>query len=178
MKKQDRIFTAAFSSAVWPLRLLSVCVVLVLVAGCATQAPVANANIPAARVAHLKGAARCKTGNLAWQQLKPGDLLQPGCMIQTAENSRLDLVLSAGSLSDRQTVVRMWEDSCLGIDQLADAQTQLDLQAGRISGKGSPSPASKYTVKTPYAVATIRAAVFDVSAEGGVKARSGSVVLQ
>jgi hypothetical protein len=52
------------------------------------------------------------------------------------------------------------------------------LQVGRISGKAREmSGASTFEVKIPNAVATIHGAIYDICAEGEVKARVGSVSL-
>ena len=85
-----------------------------------------------------------------------------------------------------QNMVRIWENTLLGIDKLtatetgADVvtETQLDLKAGHIFGMVKKmSAASKYEVKIPNGVAGIRGTVYDISAEGVVKVLSGSVVL-
>jgi hypothetical protein len=158
-------------------------------------------NQGAAKVARLKGGARYKAGSNDWQPLKVGDIVKPGTVIQTAANSRVDLVLGDGSApvarpvagealsyqpSAEQNMVRMWENSLLGIDKLtvmetgADVvtETQLDLKAGHIFGMVKKmSAASKYEVKIPNGVAGIRGTTYDASAEGVIKVLSGSVVL-
>jgi len=155
-------------------------------------------------VIRLKGAARYATGSKAGQLLKVGDVIQPGSVIQTADKSRVDFVLGEAvappqrrGASDvmapmsyqptvEQNVLRMWENTLLGIDKLSITQTgadevsdtQLDLKAGHIFGVVKKmSAASKYEVKIPNGVAGIRGTVFDISAEGIVKVLSGSVVL-
>jgi hypothetical protein len=155
----------------------------------------------AAKVMRIKGAARYKIGNGEWQKLKVGDKLQPGAIIQTADKSRVDFVLGDGSApvagpvtgqtlsyqpAVEQNMVRMWENTLLGVDKLTETQTgadvvtetQLDLRAGHIFGMVKKmSAASKYEVKIPNGVAGIRGTVYDISAEGFVKVLSGSVVL-
>jgi hypothetical protein len=83
-------------------------------------------------------------------------------------------------------MVRVWENSRLGIDKLtvtetgADVvtETQLDLQAGHIFGKVRKMlAASRYEVKIPNAVASIRGTIYDITAEGVVKVFVGSVFL-
>jgi len=160
-------------------------------AGCATQTAAGNGRGPSAQVARLKGAARHTTGSLSWQELKAGDLLEPGSIVETAGKSCLDLVLSVEGLSSqpkaRPTVLRVWENSRLVIDELFRVEagahpvmvTQVDLQAGRISGKARGlSAASSLEVKIPNAVARIHGAVYDICAEGEVKAPAGSVSLE
>jgi hypothetical protein len=172
-------------------------VALALVSTLAAQ----TANQSAAKVVRIKGAARYVGGSNAGQLLKVGDLVKPGSVIQTADKSRVDFALGDGSApaasgaagglgsyqpTVEQNVVRMWENTVLGIDKLNVTQTgadevtdtQLDLKAGHIFGMVKKmSAASKYEVKIPIGVAGIRGTVYDISAEGIVKVLSGSVVL-
>ena len=155
----------------------------------------------AAKVIRLKGAAQYKIGSGEWRPLKYGDVIRQGTVIQTAGNSRVDLLLGAAAavtvrpvVSDiityqptaEQNIVRMWDNTLMGIDKLTEVQTgadvvnetQLDLKAGHISGSVKKmSAASKYEVKLPIGVAGIRGTVYDMSAEGLIKVLSGSVVL-
>jgi hypothetical protein len=153
-----------------------------------------------AKVVRLKGGARYKTASSDWQPLKVGDLVKPGTIIQTAAKSHVDFVLGDGSVPiagpvaaglsyqprAEQNMVRVWENTLLGIDKLTFTQTgadvvtetQLDLKAGHIFGiTKKTSAASKYEVKIPNGVAGIRGCVWDTSAEGVIKVFEGSVVL-
>ena len=157
-----------------------------------------------AKVIRLKGGARYASGPNAGQLLKVGDIVQPGALIQTAAGSRVDLALGDTSVpvaqplsaaepmgssyapSSEQNIVRLWENTLLGIDKLTETktgadvvtETQLDLKAGHIFGVvRKMSAASKYEVKIPNGVAGIRGTVYDISAEGVIKVLSGSVVL-
>src|SRR5690349_24996818 len=85
-----------------------------------------------------------------------------------------------------QNVVRIWENSAVGIDKLTSMQTgaeavtetQLDLKAGRITGSVKKmSAASKYEVKLPNGVAGIRGTTYDITADGLIKVYVGSVVV-
>ena len=160
-----------------------------------------SADQSAAKVVRLKGAAQYKIGNGDWRPLKVGDLVRQGTVIQTAGNSRIDFLLGGASavvaapvVSDmityqptaEQNIVRIWENTLMGIDKLTEMQTgadvvtetQLDLKAGHISGSVKKmSAASKYEVKLPIGVAGIRGTVFDITAEGLIKVFVGSVVL-
>ena len=165
------------------IRQLLICAALLLAAGCATEAPVGINRVLSAKVVYQKGAAQCFTGHNVWQPLKLGDIVKPGTIIQTAAKSRIDLVL--GDCSGRN-IVRIWENTLLGIDKLTSTQagadevteTQLDLKAGHIFGMvRKMSAASKYEVKIPNGVAGLRGTVYDINAEGVVKVLSGSVVL-
>jgi hypothetical protein len=155
-----------------------------------------------AKVVRLKGDARYSTGNNVWQPLKVGDIVRPGTIIQTASNSRLDLAVGAGAPgvsqggapsamlsyrpSSEQNMVRIWENTLLGVDRMTEThtgadvvtETQLDLKAGRITGTVKKmSAASKYEVKIPNGVAGIRGTVYDISADGVMKILSGSGVM-
>ena len=165
-----------------------------------------------ATVIRIKGPARFTTGSNSWQPLKKGMVLKPGTVIQTSteKGSFVDLVLgdttaavpapavyrpyipssysSSGSYqpSAEQNVVRVWENSALGIDKLTSMQTgaenvtetQLDLKVGRVSGNVKKmSAASKYEIKLPNGVAGIRGTTYDITSEGVVKVFVGSVVL-
>ena len=97
------------------------------------------------------------------------------------------MALSAASQPNAaQNVVRLWQNSALGIDKLTTTQTgadtvnetQLDLKMGHISGNVKKmSAASKYEIKLPNGVAGIRGTLYVIFAEGIVKVRIGSVVL-
>jgi hypothetical protein len=169
----------------------------------------------AAKVVRKKGSARYTTGNNVWQPLEVGAVLKPGTIVQTSNErgSYVDLVLGDGTApvpqpavyrpsipssaamaaaasasyqpSAQQNIVRIWENSALGIDKLTSLQTgadvvtdtQLDLKAGRVTGSVKKmSAASKYEIKLPNGVAGIRGTLFDISAEGVIKVVVGSVV--
>ena len=155
----------------------------------------------AAKVVRLKGAVRYSTGNDVWLPLKLGDVVRPGTVIQTASDSRVDLVLGNASAavarpvpSDmisyqpmaEQNIVRVWENTLLGVDRLTEmrtgvdvvTETQLDLKAGHITGSVKKmSAASKYEVKLPNGVAGIKGTIYECYAEGVIKVREGSVVV-
>jgi hypothetical protein len=157
-----------------------------------------------AKVTRIKGSARYKIGSSGWQPLKRGDVLRAGALIEAGGNdSYVDLVLgergappvlrpAAGDLlayhpSAEQNTIRVWQNSRLGIDKLtvmetgADVvtETQLDLQAGHIlANVRKMSAASKYEVKIPNGVASVRGSTVDISAEGLVRVLVGSVFLR
>jgi hypothetical protein len=157
----------------------------------------------AAKVVRLKGAVRYSTGNNDWKPLKLGDVVRPGTAIQTAADSRVDLVLGDASAPvarpipadmmsyqpmAEQNMVRLWENTLMGVDKLTEmrtgeavvTETALDLKAGHITGSVKKmSAASKYEVKLPKGVAGIRGTVHDCSTEreGVVKVLEGSMVV-
>jgi hypothetical protein len=154
-----------------------------------------------AKVVRIKGDARYKVGSGAWQTLKRGDELKAGTILETGVNSRVDLMLGEGTPpvarpvvgevltytpAAEQNMVRVWENSRLGLDKLTRTETgaepvtdtQLDLQAGHIFGSVKKmSAASKYEVKIPNGVAGIRGTVYDISVEGVIKCLVGSIYL-
>jgi hypothetical protein len=164
-----------------------------------------------ARVVRIGGHARFTTGNNVWQPLHVGDVIKSGTVIQTEnkEGAFVDLVLGDGSGSlgmasaeggasaasvtpiayrptAEQNVVRIWQNSALGIDKLTSTDTgadivtdtQLDLRAGRVMGTVKKmNAASKYEIKLPNGVAGIRGTFYDITADGVVRVSSGSVVL-
>src|SRR5271167_2420481 len=78
-------------------RLVPSFVVFTLI-GLATQAVAAPVD-QTATVLRKVGGARYSTDNKTWQILKVGDVLKPGCVIQTAEQSEVDLQLGNGPKS-------------------------------------------------------------------------------
>jgi hypothetical protein len=154
-----------------------------------------------AKVVRISGNARYKVGSGAWQTLKRGDQLGAGTIVETGVNSRVDLMMGEGAPpvahpvvgemltyapAAEQNMVRLWENSRMGIDKLTRTETgadvvtdtQLDLQAGHIFGSVKKmSAASKYEVKIPNGVAGIRGTVYDISVEGLIKCLVGSIFL-
>jgi len=176
----------------------------------ATSAWAENRN---AKVIGVKGDARYQTGGGSWQPLKTGDVVPPGSVVQTAAGSMLDLLLdgkvdpsmssgagggglnmSSGRIynppptppSQSGSVVRLQENTILGIDKLTSEHTgadvvkdtQLDLKKGNIFGTTQKvSGASRYEVKMPHGVAAIRGTIFSLSTDGTVYVLSGSVYI-
>jgi hypothetical protein len=176
---------------------LAACITLSMVTSLHAQ----TATEGTAKVVRVNGHARYTTGNNVWQPLRVGAVLKPGTVIQTAAQSYVDVVLGEGGagaaaplMGDtmlhqpraEQNVVRVWEDSVLGIDRLsimrtgADVvtDTQLDLRSGRIFGTVKKmSNASKYEVKIPNGIAGIRGTIYMLSADGVLTVLEGSVVI-
>lgn len=164
-----------------------------------------------AKVAKIVGAARYHTGDGQWRPLHVGAVLKPGSVVQTSKDreSYVDLILGEGGGSGvlrpvssmsaagagggaggykpsaSQNIVRVLDNTQLGIDKLTATQTgsdvvtdtQLDLKAGRIMGNVKKmSAASRYEVKLPNGVAGIRGTGFWLSSDGVVAVREGTVV--
>ena len=67
---------------------------LLLLTACVTQPGAEREVFLASRVLYLKGEARCSMdGGKTWRNIKVGDLLQPGSLVQTARSSWLHVAL-------------------------------------------------------------------------------------
>jgi hypothetical protein len=163
-----------------------------------------------ATVVRIKGSARYAVGNSGWKPLRVGDVLNPGTVVQTGidQGSSVDLVLNDDAAASaqpavfnpmaapsattgysakaEQNIVRLTENTALGIDKLtamntgADlvTDTQLDLKQGRILGNVKKmSAGSKYEIKLLKGVAGIRGTSYDISADGVVRVYAGTVVV-
>jgi len=186
-------------------------IAVAMVGSLAAQTPTQGA----AKVVRIKGSARYTTGGNVWQALKLGAVLKPGTVIQTGldRGSFVDLALgdgetplpsspavrevatanavppSAGGGSSAkvdQNVVRLFENTVLGVDKITElktgadtvTETQLDLKAGHILGTVKKMSAnSKYEIKLPKGVAGIRGTWYDLTANALLKVMDGSVVL-
>jgi hypothetical protein len=150
------------------------------------------------------------------QPLSAGTVLRPGSIIQvgTEQGSYVDLALGEGTgasyappvasssytpyiptsfstskaarPSSEQNVVRVWENTVLGIDKLTSqptgadvvTDTQLDLRAGRISGSLKKlSAGSHYEIKLPNGVAGVRGSSYDIAAEGVLRMFVGAMII-
>lgn len=164
-----------------------------------------------AKVIGIKGAAQYKTGGGSWQPLKAGDVVPAGSVVMTAAGSMMDILLDGTVLSvmnsavggggyvlgsgriynpppsapsQTASVVRLQENTILGIDKLTTERTgadvvqdtQLDLKKGNIFGTTKKvSGASKYEVKLPNGVAAIRGTIYSIGTDGTIYVLSGAV---
>jgi hypothetical protein len=137
-------------------------------------------NQDAAKVVRVVGAVRYTADNANWLPLKKGDMVHPGAIIQTASSSQVDILLSGRGL------VRLYENTVLGVDKLARmetgadlvTETLLDVRKGKITGNVKHlSGASKYEVKFKNGVAGIRGTTYTISENGVVSVLDGSVVV-
>jgi len=136
-----------------------------------------------------------------WHPLTEGQVLPQGAIIQTGEASKVDIILGQGSVNHdpapmgnattynpaaEQNLVRLSENTTLGLDKLTSTQTggdtmeetQLDLRAGTIFGTVKHlSATSRYEIKLPNGVAGVRGTVYLVSASGIVAVLQGSVMV-
>jgi ferric-dicitrate binding protein FerR (iron transport regulator) len=147
----------------------------------ATQAQAA-AETSQAIVRGVRGTANYSLDRGAnWKPLKVGTGLKQNSIIRTAPGATVDLFLG-----DNGPVVRVTEDTTMGIDRLTIdkagpekvIETQLDLRNGRILGNVKKlAQTSKYEVKTPQGVAGIRGTRYDIRADGTVTVIEGQVVV-
>jgi len=147
-----------------------------LLAVSAAQAAVGKAVVRAVR-----GTASYSEQGGDWKPLSVGKSLQPGSSVKTGVASQVDLFLD-----ENGPIVRVLEDTTLGLDKLdmdrtgaeTVVETQLDLRQGTIQGVVKKlAAASKYEVKTPNTVAGIRGTEYQISADGVVHVRTGSVMV-
>jgi len=160
-----------------------------------------------AKIIRIKGAARYADANNVWKPLKVGDILKAGAIIQTAADSRVDMILGekdpaanevewgattsfvgAGGPDPvcQRDFVRLSANSVMAIEKLMVADTgtdkireiALDLRAGKAFGMVKKlNGASKYEVKVPNAVAGIRGTIYNISSDGILSVLVGSVVV-
>jgi len=184
--------------------------VLTMVSSLSAQTPVQGA----ATVVRMRGNARYTASPNDWKPLRVGDVLKPGTIVQTdmGKDSYVDLVLGDGRMpiasaksfnpsllaaasggatspgykpSANQNVVRVADNTVLGVDKLTSldtgadtvTDTQLDLKAGHIFGSVKKmSAASRYEIKLPNGVAGIRGTTYELWWDGRAKVSSGSMV--
>src|SRR4051794_4091169 len=133
----------------WAQKLTAGMMVL-LVAGFVNQSIAQNALPLKSKVVSLKGKARYSSDRKSWQELKKGDVLSTGCLIQTAGKSVMDIAVDGSA-----NTLRVFESTVLGFDNLVTEKKggeqaldiQLDLRLGQISGRVQKlSESSKYEV--------------------------------
>jgi hypothetical protein len=94
-------------------------------------------------------------------------------------------VSAAARPNAQQNVIRIWDNTVLTIDKLttqitgADVvtDTRLDLKTGRISGTVKKmSAGSRYEMKVPLGVTSVRGTSYDLAVEGVLKVFAGSAL--
>jgi len=139
-----------------------------------------------ARILRIEGGVRYSSDKQTWTTATVGDVLKPGTVIQTAGESKVDILLGTeGKLPSPTTsatagvaegasrlelakanLVRVLENSVLEVTRLTTEiagsdtvdEVELDLRAGRMIGIVTRlSGNSRYEVKMPQGVAGIRA---------------------
>lgn len=127
----------------------------------------------------IRGSAQYTQGG-DWMTLEVNKELTSSAVIKTAANSQVDLFLDQNG-----PVVRVTADTVLALDSLKfeDSgagmviETKLNLTVGRILGSVKAlAAASKYEVKIPTGTVGIRGTEYDISANGVINMKSGSVL--
>ena len=127
----------------------------------------------------IRGSAQYTQGG-DWMALEVGKELTSSAVIKTAANSQVDLFLDQNG-----PVVRVTADTVLALDSLKfeDSgagmviETKLNLTVGRILGSvKAMAAASKYEVKIPSGTVGIRGTEYDISANGVINMKDGSVL--
>jgi hypothetical protein len=142
-------------------------------------------------VIRVNGPARVKEeGGDSWRPLKRGQVLLPGCILQTAKGAQVDLVIGAKLTLPRQrdenstpaiavtNGVRLLSDSILCLERIEGRPasntngvavdiTELDLRSGGIVGlAGKKVGAAKYGVRIPNGALVISEGGFFVDGTG------------
>lgn len=151
---------------------------VVLALASAAQAAVEKGT---AKVLAVHGTAEVSADGNQWKTLRRGEALHEGALIRTTSSAGADLDLGRNGSQLRimpNTTVALsaltYEET--GVETVIN--TQIDLRAGRVLGNVQKlSAASKYEVKAPKAVATIRGTRYDFQADGRLVVAEGSVVV-
>ena len=160
----------------WVARLSFGAALLALAAG--AQAAVEKGS---AKVVGVQGSAEYSVDGASWTALKRGEVLREGAMVRTAGAAGADLDLGRNG-----SVLRIMPDSTITLSALTYEETgvetvvntQIELRSGRVLGQVQKlSSTSKYEVKAPKAVATIRGTRYDMAASGRLVVAEGSVVI-
>lgn len=135
----------------------------------------------AAKVVAVHGAPEVSMDGATWSALKSGDSLREGTMVRTKGAAAADLDLGRNG-----SHLRVMPNSTVSFAALTFEETgvetivntQIDLRQGSVVGHVQKlSSASKYEVKTPKVVATVRGTRYEVTAEGKVAVAEGTVVV-
>lgn len=188
--KRDRYFASTL-----------VTVVIGLTAGCLISALAQTETPLPSTVVRLKGYARFKTDDSApWRMIKVGELINPGSVIETAQQSDMDLLLgeegkpARGSATKADSynpetypgnVVRLADDSMLRIDKLSRTPAEgskepvekimLELRSGRILGHVRKlAGESNYEIAFAGGVAGMRDTVYGLTAKGELSVLRGA----
>lgn len=134
-----------------------------------------------AKVTAVHGSVEYSMDGSTWAPLKRGEGVHEGAIIRTTSSSAADFDMGRNG-----ALLRVMPDSTIAFSALTYEQTgietiintSIDLRAGRVAGHVQKlSAASKYEVKTPKAVATVRGTRYEMSVDGSVTVSEGSVVV-
>jgi hypothetical protein len=166
-----------------------------LTTGCRSTPKAASASA-AASVTKLGGGARLTYDGRTWQPLRIGMGINPGCVVQTALNSFVEIVAEdaatrqSGGKDEAETIplrnrVLIEADSVVRLDNLptpgiyfGESDIRLSLNSGRVTCAGLPSAGSPVMeVRFANSVARGRSAMFLVQADGLVQVARGAVAV-
>ena len=134
-----------------------------------------------AKVVGVQGSAEYSVDGTTWTALKRGEVLREGAMVRTIGAAGADLDLGRNG-----SLLRVMPDTTVSFSALTYEETgvetvvntQIELRAGRVLGNVQKlASTSKYEVRAPKAVATIRGTRYDMSATGRLVVAEGSVVI-
>jgi hypothetical protein len=166
------------SKGLVPRLLASITVIGACVLACTLHAQTTPGK---AEVRGIKGNAVYSVGGGPSMPLKVGTVLPSGAVVKTGPDSSVDLFLGSNA-----GVIRVTENSTLGLDKLAMTDTgadtvvevQLNLPEGTILGNVNKlSAASRYEIKMPNGVAGIRGTRFRASSTMFIVLLDGTFVL-
>jgi hypothetical protein len=134
-----------------------------------------------AKVVGVQGKAEYSVDGSTWTALKRGEVLREGAVIRTTGAAGADLDLGRNGAALRvmpESVVAFsaltYEET--GVETVVN--TLIELRSGRVVGHVQKlSSTSKYEVRAPKAVATVRGTRYDLSASGRLVVAEGSVVV-
>jgi len=139
------------------------------------------------KVVAVKGPARFSPDNRSWLPLKPGDLLNPGSLIQTGAKAAVDMQLgNADSASGAANEFRIQENSVLSITKLSlqgaganrVEDIELSLRTGQLTGVAPRiAPASNFEIAIPGGVVGIRGGKYQINSAGVVSVWTGVAVI-
>jgi hypothetical protein len=116
-------------------RKLSAALAAFIVIGLAAQASAAPVD-QTATVVKVKGGARYTTDNRTWKTLKVGDVLKPGCVVQTAEQSEVDIQLG-GKVVPTAPIV---QNKATGMEDIPTVYDGILYSSGMGAGGGGFTP--------------------------------------
>ena len=126
-------------------------------AGLVFDAVAQNASPGTATVAHVQGKARFSIDKRTWDPMRNGSVMGSGAVIQTADNSKVELRVGDGES------VELAANTVLAIDQLTSESgakhvTELDLTSGEITGNaGQLAEGARHEIKYANGVIGVRA---------------------
>ena len=167
------------------VQLFAAAVVWLMMAGC-QSVPEATASRGGARVAAVRGGARCSDASHSWHKLSAGDTLTTGDLIQTALTSAVDIAVGDAGGTDANRIL-LQSDTVLFVEELpgalategGDASLRLHLRLGELTFTSPPSgKGSVCEISFENGLAGTRGATFKLRSDGQLRVFHGVVVLK